>query len=314
MSELTLLLPDATRLREAMGPGVLDAWKVRGNRLANIAPGRDAALHSCFEFTGTTVPFAALTRSVDAGDAAGALWLRADPAWVMADAVTLRLMRCGNVDLLPEESDALVRTLKPLFGDAGFPLEPATAARWYLRGPPGAQLPTFSSPDAALGDDVGRYLPQGDSARQWRHLLNEAQVVLHNHPVNAARAARGAIPVNSVWIWGGGRLPDWVRTRHTRIASTDDVVRALARLSGTPTSDLVPAAIDEVGEEANVLLDLAALRDMRALGQWLDLVDTRLVGKKIGWIRLQFAGGERYLYRRTHRWRFWRRVPSPGAT
>ena len=40
-----------------------------------------------------------------------------------------------------------------------------------------------------------------------RMLLNEVQVLLHQHPLNAARQTRGLPPVNSVWFWGAGRLP-----------------------------------------------------------------------------------------------------------
>ena len=77
----------------------------------------------------------------------------------------------------------------------------------------GAKLPAFAAPDEALGDDLfdapARQAPEG---RRWRALLSEAQVVLHNHPLNAQRVAAGLAPVNSLWFWGAGALPDHVRT------------------------------------------------------------------------------------------------------
>jgi hypothetical protein len=46
------------------------------------------------------------------------------------------------------------------------------------------------------------------------------QVILHQHPVNAERRARGLPPVNSLWLWGGGPLPQRVNNavvgRHRR--------------------------------------------------------------------------------------------------
>jgi hypothetical protein len=311
MTELTLLLPERRRLLPGLA---LTRWLVRGDRLTDADPGRDAVLRGCFEFIGTTVPVAALTRSLDANDAAGALWLRADPAWVMADAVTLRLMACGNVGLSVDESAALARALKPLFGDAGFPLEPTSPTRWYLHCPRGAQLPAFSPPADALGDDVARHLPEGDAGRRWRHLLNEAQVILHNHPVNAERARRGAAPVNSVWPWGAGKLPEWVRTNYSPVLSADDVAVALARRAQVDTRLPEPGGLETWADEARVLVDLADMGDGAALErQWLAPLQAGLAARRITGVNVHFESGERYRYRHAHRWRLWRRLPAAAA-
>src|SRR5512146_990660 len=110
MAEITLLLPEHGRVAGAQ-PGALAKWVARADRLPDAAPGRESLLRSNFEFIGTSLPVAALTRLLDADDAATGLWLRADPAWMMADAFTLRLMACGNVGLSPDESGALARAL-----------------------------------------------------------------------------------------------------------------------------------------------------------------------------------------------------------
>jgi len=307
MGELTLLLPDRERLMANAGHGILGTWLARGDRLADAAPGRDVMLRECFEFTGTEIPVAALTRSLDAADAGSALWLRADPSWVVADAVTLRLLACGDMQLSTDDCIALARPLKPLFGDAGFLLEPVTPARWYLRCPSGAQLPAFSSPQAALGDDIARHLPEGGAGRRWRHLLNEAQVILHNHPLNAERVRRGAAPVNSLWIWGAGMLPDWVRTTHGFVVSGDEIVHALSRLAEIPVGPSLADALPTAAAGTRILMDL----DRTALAdEWQEAVQGTLNDRVITEVRLNFASGERYCYRHRHRWRFWRKVPA----
>jgi hypothetical protein len=313
MAELTLLLPELDRLSPTSSAS-LTLWTRRGDAQAPTEPGRAACLRTHFDFIGTSVPVAALTRSLDAADAATALWVRADPAWVMADAVTLRLMACGEVGLTREECDALAAALKPLFGDAGFPLEATTASRWYLRCPSGAQLPAFSAPSAALGDDIARHLPEGDAGRRWRHLLNEAQVILHNHPVNAARDRRGAVPVNSLWFWGAGKLPDWVRTAFTGVHGSDDVIRALAVRAGIAMIDDGAAALADFDPGARRLIDMAAVRDSLELDrQWLQPIAKLLAVRTLSSLHLHFASGERYTYRPAHRWRFWRRLPKSLA-
>jgi hypothetical protein len=311
VADLTLLLPPLQQVVEGSASGAPALWTSRGDRLRDAKPGRDAQLRECFEFVGTEIPVAALTRSLDANDAAGTLWLRADPAWVIADAVTVRLMGCGNLQLSQDESDALARALRPLFGDAGFLLEPATTTRWYLRCPPGAQLPVFSPPDAALGDDIARHLPEGNAGQRWQHLLNEAQVILHNHAVNAERARRGVAPVNSLWFWGGGKLPEWVRTACTHFAGGDDVARALARLAKVPALSLTPGAFPELAGGASALFDLAAIRDAATLAHdWLEPIQEALAIRRLGWLDLRLMSGERFRYRHRHRWRFWRKVPA----
>ncbi|HEX7915079.1 MAG TPA: phosphoglycerate mutase, partial [Rudaea sp.] len=87
---LRLLLPAHRHLESA----IAGSWLARGDRTADVAQGRATVLRECFAIDAVTLPVAALTRSIDAGDAGEAKWLRADPAFVMADAVTLRLLAC----------------------------------------------------------------------------------------------------------------------------------------------------------------------------------------------------------------------------
>ena len=56
------------------------------------------------------------------------------------------------------------------------------------------------------GGEPADLLPAGNEGSVWRRRMNEAQMVLHAHPGNEAREARGELPVNSVWFWGAGEL------------------------------------------------------------------------------------------------------------
>ncbi|MBS0569237.1 MAG: phosphoglycerate mutase [Proteobacteria bacterium] len=285
-----MLIPEIPRVDRAP---LLSLWLARGDRLADGKPGRDAMLRECFEFVGTSLPSAALTRSLDANDARGATWVRADPAYVMVDAVTARLMAIGAIGLSNDESEELARALRPVFGDAGFPLQATHPDRWHLRCPAEARLPKFAAPADVLGDSLMRHLPSGENERPWRRLLNEAQVILHNHPVNARRVQRGQLPANGLWFWGAGRLPEWVRTRFARVASDDPIVVALAKLAKIPCVES-GALPDSNDANADVLLDAATVPEFNA--------------RRFAHIDLMFASGERWRYKHWHRWRFWRRA------
>ena len=317
---VTLLLPPLARF--AGNTGVLARWIARGDRLGDATPGREAALRACFQFLGTGLPVAALTHSLDADHEVDVQWLRCDPAYVIADAVTLRLIACGDVALSQTEAEQLAQPLKPLFGDAGFPLEVVRPDRWYLRCPREARLPRFSTPGDALGDDLARHLPEGDNARQWRRLLNEAQVVLTQHPLNAQRAQRGLAPVNSVWPWGAGMLPEWVKSDFGHVVSSDEIVVALAKRCATKMVSLPPGAAsaeavkiidatidDAANAEGAALFDFAQKRDVVRLETiWLAPLDAALKSGRITRIDLRFEGGECVTTKRAHRWRAWRRI------
>jgi hypothetical protein len=290
VTTFTLLLPELSRVEKTPQ---LAQWLARGDRLPDAKPGREVLLRESFEFIGTSLPVAALTRSLDASDAPTAMWLRADPAYAMADAVTGRLMACGDIGLSAVESIELARALRPLFGDAGFPLEATKPSRWYLRCPTGARLPQFAAPTRVLGDDLMRHLPTGDNERQWRHLFNEAQVILHNHPVNALRMQRGAVPANTVWFWGAGKLPEWVRAPYTCVVSDDDAMIALAKLAKIPVQGR-KTALAELAPGESVLIDVKGVADLGPT--------------KFKAIDLRFASGERFRYKPWHRIRFWRRA------
>jgi hypothetical protein len=302
MATLTLLLPELRRVRMS---GVLARWLARADRLTCAAPGNGVALRECFEFTGTSLPVAALTRAADAGDAGDATWLRADLCNVAVDAVAVRMLAWGNLGLDRAESDELARALRPLFGDAGFPLEATTPERWYLRCPAAVPLPRFVSPGLVLGDSLLRHLPTGENERQWRHLLNEAQVILHNHRVNMRRVERGQVPANSLWFWGAGKLPEWVRTRFTRAISQDAVVIGLARLAKIA----IESSLGHATANDAQLLDLREYREGDSLElAWLAHVAE--IYERTSELDLRFVSGERFLLKPRHRWRLWRRVPA----
>lgn len=306
--QLTLLVPTKA---QSSGTPTLARWLARGDRVDAVKPGREAQLRTYFEFHGPALPIAALTRSVDANDADSAQWLRCDPAYVMADAVTLRLIACGDLRLSAEDVEEFSRVLKPLFGDAGFPLEATRPDRWYLRCPREAKLPRSSAPADALGDDLARHLPAGDNERQWRSLLNEAQITLTQHPLNAQRIQRGLPPVNSLWFWGASTLPQWVRSPLSSVFSNDEIAMTLARMAKiadvSPTPDMFAAP----GKGDQILFDLADQRDAAALdANWFASIDALLAKRKLEAVHLHFLDGERLTYKPAHRWRFWRRVKT----
>ena len=62
-------------------------------------------------------------------------------------------------------------------------------------------------PDDLIGEGVRDRMPSGPDAKRLVFLMNQAQIILHNHPLNQSRRNEGFDPVNSVWFWGNGEKP-----------------------------------------------------------------------------------------------------------
>jgi len=297
---LTLLLPATARLAQMSLPPALAAALGRADR-QRLEPGEQAQLARHFDLLPRGWPAAALTRLLDAGEATtrGHLWLRADPAHLRADINGARLLGVGaQLGLDSSDAQALLPVLQPVFEEAGYVLDAPHPARWYLRLPRGTPLPAFSSPDDALGDDVFEHAAQGSEARRWRALESEVQILLHQHPHNAARVAAGRPAINALWFWGGGELPDTVSSRVPMIYSDDPAVLGAARL-GKLQSMHVQAYRQDV---EHALVDLRAQRDARALvHDWL--LPTLACERAI----FDFADGLYVDLRPGQRWRWWRR-------
>ncbi|MDP1734739.1 MAG: hypothetical protein Q8L44_10300 [Sulfuritalea sp.] len=160
-----------------------------------------------------------------------------DSNWLCLDPVRLRLQERSLVvddprqlDLSAEECTALAVSLAPTFAALG-QLDVLSPHAWNLR--LSAAAPAFQALSGAIGRSVSP-LPLTPDHAPWRHALNEAQMILHTHPVNQTREAAGRPQVNSLWPWGGGRLPELGSgagaRRHDALWSSDPLARGIARL------------------------------------------------------------------------------------
>jgi hypothetical protein len=214
--------------------------------------------------------------------AAGALTLAAagaepgEDCWGRADPVHLRLMRdrlivvpSAAFALSRDEAEALAETLNRHFVDR-LSLRTVEPGRWCARLDRHFAFNAASPLDVA-GRDVDLALRiGGEAGRRWAALLNEVQMLLHAHPVNLAREARGELTVNSLWLWGVGTAPQVPRSRWQSVSANDPVALGLARLAGARSRALPDAAgawLELALQEGRHLLLLDALRAPLALGQ-----------------------------------------------
>ena len=185
-----------------------------------------------------TAPFAALG---DGLAPRGEYWLHADPVHFHLLRDRFTVADCVPFDLTMEETLPLIAALNQHFADDGLQFFAPYANRWYLRldAPPALKTQPLAQ---VIGQDVGRLLPQGADAMKWHGWLNEAQMLLRDHPLNLAREQRGELPVNSFWPWGGGVLPQPVSLPFTDVWTDGVLGRGLMQANGREVQFLPPSA------------------------------------------------------------------------
>ena len=163
-------------------------------------------------------------------------WLCADPVATTTGIDSVRLDQ-GVDDLDAAEAGAIVATLSAFFAADGLRLIAPVPSRWYVRCDAAQQLASVPL-ERALGTSMLASLPTGTDAAAWRSRMNEAQMLLHAHPVNVEREARGQAPVASCWWWGGGNWPGWREARVDVVAGGPSWVASACRANRIETVPL----------------------------------------------------------------------------
>ena len=319
-TRLTLLVEDLVNLAGAIPAGKsfpsLELLLARGDFRLVPTPGADGQRMSLFGLPSGDVPVAALTRLADGGGHMpdGRYWLRADAVSQQADMIRVFMTGAGLEGLTGSEQQDVCRCIEQVFEDEGLDYSTGHNGRWSLalESPPGF---SFLPLEDALGQNMADALPAEKEARNWRRIMNEAQVALHNHPVNIEKRQSGQVLVNGIWIWGGGFLPDPVAdTPFDTAFSAHPVSRGLALLNKTELQELdsFSPALSMTG--GRILLDWtvesrdAAVELDRLENLFHDLLKPLRNGSLS--LLLVGSGGEAWEIDRKALRRFWRR-PAP---
>jgi hypothetical protein len=278
-------------------------------------------------------PVAALTLTLDGHAPGGNYWLRADPVHVRAQRDELRLADAAILDATREDAGQLIAALNAHFGADGLEFIAPHPDRWYLQLAKAPVLATHTLSEAA-GADITRLMPAGAEALEWHRIGNEIQMLLHGHPVNAEREARGALPINSVWLWGGGIEPPVPARHFGAVWSGDALAQALAAAAGLKAAPVPANARDwlELARASRCETHLVVLDGLTVPARYGDVTAwlERAAALERDWFAPLAAAGapprltrltvvapwrgscERFDFSPAHRWRFWRR-PRPLA-
>ncbi len=299
------VLPNLDRLAARASRRILEASGWRSHLIAGL-PFDAGVLARC--------PAGPCVAARTVGVRPGVTWACATPVHLAAGLDHLRLSPPERLVLEPHEAADVAGSLNAHFAGTGFEIADAQGRHWLLRCPDGYAASTVE-PGEAAGRDLRECLPSGANGRTLMSLVNEIQMLLHDHPVNAQRAQSGRPPVNSLWPWGVG-----VATRCSPLAlpplATDDAW--LAGLWTVHGNDPLPlGGVDEAigrGRGVRAAMEwpppVGPCDALLALDEGLGAsLHQALAAGRVDEITLQ-AGGVALRKRRVDRWRIWRRPHS----
>lgn len=277
----------------------------------------------CNAFGVADSAIAPVTLLADGVEPGSSYWLRADPVHVYIRQNEM-ILETG-APLSADEAEGLCASLNAHFSGDGLRFFAPHPQRWYaqLDSDPAIQTHLLSQ---AAGRDIRTLLPQGEKALRWHAVLNEIQMLFHDHAVNQAREARGEPPINSVWLWGGGKMEKALACPYARVCGDGNLAEAFARAAGIAFVSLPDDANACGGKAGGTLLvwegmqqatlrnDLQAWREV--LLQFEQCCAAPLLGALrggyIAQITLDVPGeaAYRFMLNRNAAWKFWRR-PKP---
>ncbi len=191
-------------------------------------------------------PIAAISAAVDGLEVGDNYWLRADPVHFVMQRDCFSLSEPSPLFVSSAHATHMVVSLNAHFAQDGLVFSIGKSGAWYLRADK-STLITTTLPSIALDKNVHHFMPQGVDSAKWKSILNEVQMLLHEHPANDARESSGVLTVNSVWLSGGGVMPAFkVLQDDIELMIANDVLhQGLATRTNTPYLP-VPTNLDEV--------------------------------------------------------------------
>ena len=234
------------------------------------------------EYQNQDKPYAALSlvaeNKTESEFISDSYWLRADPVNLQPDGDTALMAGHEELALTQEEADQLVAKINEHFIDEPWALYSFSPHRWYLRLDKRANLATIPLAKV-LGGDINQFNPTGDDADYWFKTINELQMLIHGSNVNFDRESKNMWTANSVWLWGGGCLPEVnLNAYYDKVVTNNIMYSGIGYHCGFDVLNLDDSFVENIKNNNNfVVLDMLSeqvqRRDLYAFTQTLNQLE-----------------------------------------
>ena len=106
-----------------------------------------------------------------------------------------------------DAAKVLIHELETELGSDVFSFYPGVGYRHLFLWKKGVYTMETTPPHDITGRGINDFLPKGEGAPRLIEVMDRAQSILKDHPLNKQRVKEGERPANSIWLWGQGRAP-----------------------------------------------------------------------------------------------------------
>jgi 2,3-bisphosphoglycerate-independent phosphoglycerate mutase len=161
----------------------------------------------------------------------------------------------------------------------------------------------LTSPNELIGEGIRKFMPADAEFKDLIYIINQAQIILHNHPVNKKRKLESLDSANSIWLWGNGNngtLPSFKKKygKSGSLISASLLFQGMAKsaemrvvkvegasgFAETNFENKVKAAIHELESQEIVYLNVAGIEDISLKGNiddkiiTIEDIDSKVIG------------------------------------
>jgi len=109
------------------------------------------------------------------------------------------------LNIKPEESAALFKSITPYLKGTGFEFNPIHHHFWQVNS--SQSLPKHTATTELVYETtVQDWWDTSMAGRPWRQLANEIQMLWFDHPVNIKRRKTNQADINALWLMGGAKM------------------------------------------------------------------------------------------------------------
>jgi 2,3-bisphosphoglycerate-independent phosphoglycerate mutase len=149
----------------------------------------------------------------------------------------------------------------------------------------------LTPPEELIGEGIRQFMPEGKEFEDLVYVMNQAQIILHNHKFNRALQAEGKDTVNSIWLSGNGsavKLPDVseVHGKSASVVTASVLLKGVAKAAGMKVSEVdgvtgfgnsnfsgkVETALKELESQDMVVLHIGAAEEVSLKGGFDDKI------------------------------------------
>lgn len=196
-------------------------------------------------------PIAAIAATADGLEVGEDYWLRADPVHLALQRDCFSLAEPAPLPVQRPHTALIITSLNQHFSQDGIMFFVGESGAWYLRCQHAPKIKTCL-PSLVLDKNIHSFLPTGDESSKWLAVLNEVQMLLHEHPANLSRESAREVAINSIWLSGGGSMPqvEVLKKDADLILASSVFYQGLASLSRVKSQTLPASLADTLHTNA----------------------------------------------------------------